>query len=70
MLKDERLLSGGKDKTIRIWQVGEKELILKEQLQGHNHVVYGVSELDDGRLASCGGDNSIIIWKSGAMHEY
>ena len=49
MLKDERLLSGRKDKTIRIWQVGEKELILKEQLQGHNHVVYGVSELDDGR---------------------
>jgi WD40 repeat protein len=66
ILNDARILSASKDKSIRIWQIVGNELTRKEVLKGHSHVVFGAIELDEGKLASCGGD-TIIIWKKGSM---
>jgi hypothetical protein len=43
--------------------------VLKEKLKEHTSSVYGVVELDDGRLISCSGDGNVVIWKNGNMHE-
>ena len=32
-------------------------------LKGHKNIVWDVIELDDGNIASCSSDNSIIIWE-------
>ena len=43
--------------------------VRKEVLREHKKGVNGVLELSDGRMASYGMDNVIIIWKNGIMFE-
>ena len=43
--------------------------MLSEILREHTHSVYDIIELKDGRLASVGGDNQVVIWKSGKIIE-
>ena len=69
VLSDSRVLSASKDKSIRIWQLAGNKLVLKEKLKEHKGMVFKVVELDDGRLASCSADGSVILWKNGNMHE-
>ena len=58
-----------KDKNIIIWEKKENSFIQKQILKEHNRVVNCIVELKNGNIASAGGDNNIIIWKSGVMME-
>ena len=69
-LRNGCVASYSRDKRIRIWEINRNdELVKKEVLKEHSHSVYDMIELNDGRLASVGGDNVVIIWKSGTMIE-
>ena len=68
-LFDGRLVTASKDKTIRVLVNSPKGYIKKEVLRDHAHIVFSIIQLNDGRLASVGGDNQVIIWKGGNMTE-
>jgi WD40 repeat protein len=60
VLPDGRLLSGGADKTIRIWNIetGKAEAALA----GHTGTVWALTLLPDGRVASGCGDDTVDLW--------
>jgi len=60
ILKDGRLVSGSKDKSIIIYnkETYKPDLIIKE----HNRVVFCITTLSSGILASCSGDNTIKLF--------
>lgn len=63
LLRDGRFASASKDKSIIIWESGQKGKIKQsEQLIGHNNGVYSIIQLMDGRLCTGGADLQIIIW--------
>ncbi|KAH7628106.1 hypothetical protein B0T09DRAFT_290044 [Sordaria sp. MPI-SDFR-AT-0083] len=57
----QRLASGSKDKTIKIWDPASGSCL--QTLEGHRDTVYSVAFSPDGqRLASGSGDQTIKIW--------
>ncbi len=58
----EILASGGKDKTIKLWNIESGENI--NTLKGHTDIVRSVKFSPDGKILASGGyDNNIILWK-------
>ncbi len=57
-LDDGRLVTGGADKVIKVWE--NENCIL--ELVGHTDWIRSIIKLDDGRIASCGDDKTIRIW--------
>ena len=68
-LKDGRLVTASKDKSIRIWEEVNGTFYQTEALKGHSNTIYSVIEMADGRLASSGRDNQVMIWKDGNWRE-
>jgi WD40 repeat protein len=58
-LTDERLVSGGFDRTLRIWNTISGSCLMT--LEGHTCSVYCLIQLTDGRLVSGSGDNTLKI---------
>jgi mitogen-activated protein kinase organizer 1 len=56
------LLSGGQDRTIRLWNASSGKEI-KTYKGGHAYEVLGVCvSPDNARFGSCGGDKSVYLW--------
>jgi COMPASS component SWD3 len=56
------VVSGSEDGSVVIWDVESKELL--QRLQAHEGVVLCV-DYADGKLASCGVDGTIRLWREG-----
>ena len=65
VLLDGRIVSGNKDRTIRIWTKGTDGAWSSEELKGHTEWVNCLQALPDGRIFSGSFDNSIRIWTKG-----
>jgi len=56
------LASGGRDKTIKLWEVNTGKLL--KTLEGHTWTIFSISFSPDGKiLASGSADTSIKLWK-------
>jgi WD40 repeat protein len=61
-----RLVTGGMDRTVRVWDVlnGEEYLTLRRHVDHVSDVAFSA----DGRfLYSCGSDNWLVRWEAGAI---
>ena len=58
--KTEKLASGSRDNSIKIWNVDSGECI--RTLSGHSNIVTSLQLLSNNKLASGSRDNSIKIW--------
>ncbi|CAE7210708.1 lub1 [Symbiodinium microadriaticum] len=58
---DGRLISGGWDKTVRVWKKDQLPAIMT----GHDIAINAVAGLDTGDVASGSGDQTIGIWRDG-----
>jgi tricorn protease-like protein len=62
------LVSGGDDKTVKVWAVGSWREVAT--LKGHGGYVYSVSFSPDGKfLASGSGDATVKVWAVGSWRE-
>lgn len=63
-----RLLSGGRDSIIRIWDFASGDMV--GFLQGHDDYVYSLAASSDGeRVISGSGDHTVRIWESSPLRE-
>ena len=65
VLLDGRIVSGSKDRTLRIWTKGTDGVWGSEVLEGHTDTVWWLQTLPDGRIVSGSSDNTIRIWMKG-----
>jgi len=62
------IVSGGEDKTIKLWDVESHELI--DTLHGHSESVWSVAFSPDGLLIASGSeDNTIKLWDASSLTE-
>ena len=59
-LADGRIVSGSRDKSLRVWDSETGDCTL--QLIGHTHTVLCVAQLADGRIVSGSQDESLRVW--------
>ena len=71
-LKDGRVLSSSKDRTLRIWKSYVKEEKNKENfiqykideiLNEYKHGIYLIVQISDGRIISSTSEGAIVVWK-------
>jgi len=54
------VISGGQDKTIKIWDIENKKCI--NSLEGHTSAIWDISYIGNDKLISASDDNSSLIW--------
>jgi WD40 repeat protein len=66
-----RLLAGaGKDGSVRLWEVGAEQAVVRLSLRGHDGAVERVCFSPDGRrLASAGHDGTVKLWDAAGGEE-
>lgn len=63
VLNYNRLVSCGRDTTIKIWFILDSKLSILKTLNIHKNIIYKIIPLSKQRFASCSRDETIIIWK-------
>ena len=78
-LKDGRIASSSKDRTIRLWKrfntvdKNNHNVInfeVNEILSEYPHGIYGLIQLNDGRIVSSTNEFSLIVWKDNKFLSY
>lgn len=59
---EDRLVSGGKDALLKIWDL--EDTVLLKSIPAHNYVIYDILKLNNVLWATCSRDKSIKIWDS------
>ena len=68
-LKDGRIASSSKDRTIRIWKNSVKDdkdnihYQIDEILNEHKHGIYCIAQISDGRILTSTSEGAIVVWK-------
>ena len=62
-LSDEKLITGSKDKTIRLWDINENSFHCTQIIEEHKEGIYSLCELIGRRFASGSEDKTIRIWE-------
>ncbi|KAI1313461.1 WD repeat-containing protein 83 [Mortierella claussenii] len=57
----EYILTGGVDRTIRLWNPATRFCIKTYEVHGYEVLDLAVS-VDNGKFASCGGDKTVFLW--------
>jgi len=60
-LNKDTILSGGRDKTIRVWDAAGKQ---KLSLSGHSNSIICIEKIDDEVFLTGSRDKAIIVWKN------
>jgi WD40 repeat protein len=71
-LKDGRILSSSKDRTLRIWKSfvkqdknkeNEIQFQIDEILNEYKHGIYLILQIKDGRIFSSTSEGALVVWK-------
>ena len=68
-LNGNRLLSGGEDRSIKVWSLSDVKLTLTKEIKAHTLVVHKIIPLSKERFASCSSDGKVRIWKDDNTYE-
>ena len=59
-LNDGRIVSGGQDKTIKVWDIKSNQSLMT--LTGHKSMIWSLCEINGNKLLSGSSDKTAIIW--------
>jgi WD40 repeat protein len=59
-LKDGCIVSGGQDKTIKVWNIKSNQSLMT--LTGHKSMIWSLCEINENKLLSGSSDKTAIIW--------
>ena len=59
-LPDGKVVSGGQDNTIKIWDIEKKSIIAT--LEGHTSIIWDIKYLGNNKIISGGDDNTSKLW--------
>lgn len=70
LLRDGRLATSSKDRTIKIWKIDRRKAdnkikyILQQNLKEYNHGLYKLIQMEDDRIVSTSSDNLLVFWNN------
>ena len=59
-LNDGRIVSGGQDKTIKVWDINSNKSLMT--LTGHTSMIWSLCEINGNKLLSGSSDKTALIW--------
>ncbi len=61
-LPDGKMITGGRDAHLRIWEVQKDGLKAADKIPAHNYAIYDIVTMGGNRFASASRDRSVKVW--------
>ncbi len=61
-LSNSNILSGSTDKTVKVWRTNYTDLVYRRKLIKYKGSINDLKFLNNGDLATCSSNNSILVW--------